>query len=72
MIEIFMDNAGSSGKTTYKTERFCTLLDRNIILSVEMHSDGSELKICHDINACKNKEQCRYFAKPKSGEFNYI
>ncbi|MCL1859729.1 MAG: hypothetical protein FWF92_10930 [Oscillospiraceae bacterium] len=65
MIEIFSDNSNNSGNlfNTYKTVRFCALVDHNIILSVETHNDGSEHKICQDISACKKKNQCGYFLK---------
>jgi len=74
MIEIFSNNSGDSNNlfNTYKTVRFCALVDHNIVLSVETHNDGSEHKICQDLNACKKKNQCRYLPKPKYGGLNYI
>jgi len=65
MMEIFSDNRIHSNHSlkTYKTVRFCALVDHNIILSIEVNGDGGEQKICQDINECKNKEQCRYLKK---------
>jgi len=71
MIEIFSADSNKSNKSdnsdnsfsAYKTVRFCALADHNIILSVETRGDGSEEKICQDINACKNKRKCRYLSK---------
>ena len=59
MIQIIPDKSFNMCKT-YRTERFCTLLDRNIVLSVETRGDGSEWKTCQDINICKNKSDCKY------------
>ena len=59
MLEIFSD----SSYRTYKTERFCNIADQNVILSVEMCSDGSEKRICQNLNICKNKDKCRYLCK---------
>ena len=44
----------------YKTERFCALVDHNVILCVETLSDGSEHKICQDFKECEKKNKCRY------------
>jgi len=68
MVEIFTDKFDKFDHhcKTYKTERFCTLVDHNIILSVEAKSDGSEKKTCQYINSCKKKDQCRYVTKHKS------
>ena len=74
MIEIFPAESSVSDNpfNTYKTVRFCTLVDHNIVLSVETDNDGSEQKICQDINACKKKNQCRYFFKSNREKLNYI
>jgi len=74
MIEIFSVNSGNSSDSfnTYKTVRFCALVDHNVILSIETQNDGKERKICNDINACKKKNQCRYFSNEKQNELNYI
>ena len=74
MIEIFSADSSNSCNSfyTYRTVRFCALVDHNIVLSVETRNDGSEHKICQDFNACKKKNQCRYLSKPKYGELNYI
>ena len=50
---------------TYRTERFCALVDRNIILCIETLSDGSERKMCQEFKECEKKNQCRY------AKFNY-
>ncbi|MCL2095779.1 MAG: hypothetical protein FWH10_02610 [Oscillospiraceae bacterium] len=59
MIEIM---SGVSGND-YKTERFCSLADRNIVLFVETQSDGSEKKTCYNINKCDKRNFCRYLTK---------
>ena len=56
MDKFFTDNS----KCTYKTERFCTAVDHNIVLSVETGHDGSEHKICQNITSCQKKQKCRY------------
>ena len=46
---------------SYRTERFCSVADRNIVLSVENQNDGSEKKTCHNDAKCKKKNQCKYY-----------
>ena len=55
----FMNEILTGGKS-YRTERFCSVADHNIILSVESRIDGSEKKTCHNINECAKKHKCRY------------
>ena len=45
---------------THKTERFCALVDHNIMLFVETLSDGSEKKTCQHFKECEKKNKCRY------------
>jgi len=74
MVNIFTDKLDKCDNhyKAYKTERFCTLVDHNIIFSVETGSDGSENKTCQSINSCKKKRQCKHLQKHKSSELNYI
>ena len=56
----FMNEISTNGNS-YKTERFCSVADRNVVLSVESRKDGSEKKTCYNNNQCKKKNQCRYY-----------
>lgn len=58
MRPIFFDSFCKS----YKTERFCSAADQNVTLFVETFADGdgSETRICENVDSCKNKSKCRY------------
>ena len=45
---------------THKTERFCALVDQNIILCVETLGDGSEQRTCQYFKDCDKNNKCRY------------
>ena len=64
MIYVFTHNPCK----TYRTERFCTLVDHNIVLSVETDGDGGESKTCYNIGVCKKKNQCRYLSRDKPAD----
>ncbi|MCL2776007.1 MAG: hypothetical protein FWD71_22080 [Oscillospiraceae bacterium] len=64
MLEIFSDNTYK----TYKTERFCNLANKNIMLLVETCNDGSEKKICQDFDICKSKDKCRYLFRSNTAQ----
>jgi len=62
MDKLFPDNP----RYAYKTERFCTAVDHNIVVSVEICRDGNEYKTCQNVNSCRKKQKCRYLSQEKN------